>query len=161
MAAVNRKNSGPSTRGLSYPVPTTSKEIWLADAGAYVRSLRTTKQVARELRLVPRTVRRLVAAGELSPHPNLHGPNGDSLFDPDDIEALRQRRQAGRTLAQEDAEIIRGALAYITENEQRPLCPRCLSREVNRRADFCTPCDEQHRIWVAHHASTPAERLSS
>jgi hypothetical protein len=160
MAAANRKKSGPSTRGLSYPVTSTSKEIRLADVGAYVRSLRTTKQVARELRVVPRTVRRLVAAGELRPHPNLHGPNGDSLFDPDHIEALRQRRRAGRTLAQEDAEILRGALAYIAENESRPLCLKCAAREMNRGGTFCTPCEEQHRIWLANHA-TPAERLSS
>jgi hypothetical protein len=40
-------------------------------------------------------------------------------------------------------DVIAGALACIAENEAvRPLCPRCVAREVNRHGDFCTRCEQ-------------------
>lgn len=46
----------------------------------------------------------------------------DALSDPDVIGALK-------------------ALAEQHANAPGPLCPRCARREVNRKGDFCHPCD--------------------
>ncbi len=103
----------------------------------------TTKQAARSLKVVPRTIRRFVKAGELTPHSWRHGPNGQNLFTPSSVESLRQRRQAGRMMD----DVIAGSLALLAENHPgRPLCPQCAAREVNRGGNWCTRCEEKRSV---------------
>lgn len=56
--------------------------------------LLTSTQAAQRLGCSPRTVHRLVLANELEAALKLPGPNGAFLFDPDEIDAYRQQRDA-------------------------------------------------------------------
>jgi hypothetical protein len=107
----------------------------------------TTTEIMREFKVVRRTVRRWVAAGELNPLPTLHSAHGEQRFSLEEIEAFRERRRCGRSMA----DIVAAALAHIAENadENRMLCPRCVERSVNRRGDFCTRCEQERTASFA------------
>jgi DNA-binding transcriptional MerR regulator len=103
----------------------------------------TTREVARSLGVTTRTVRRWKAAGELVPDPNFKR-RAEHLFRRKDVEALRDRRRLGLTIA----ELMAGAGAYLARSRaesSRPLCPTCARREVNHHGDFCTPCEDERQ----------------
>jgi len=69
------------------------------------------------------------------------------VFEAEEIERLKTE------LRDPSKAIVRSAMQRLAERqaeEDRPLCPSCTKRRVNRGASLCTPCQEQHELQLAH-----------
>lgn len=113
------------------------------DQGIVPNRLYSTREVCVFLNCSRQTVTRLVSRGLLVPVQYM----GHNRFQGEDIVQLVVSR------THDDATIIRGALALLSEThaeEDRPLCPSCTKRRVNRGHSMCTRCEEQHELQLSH-----------
>ena len=104
----------------------------------------TTRDVCLVLRCHRNTVVNYVRRGLLAP---VRITTRKNLFRESDVAALIDR------VADDDAATIRAAMALLAEahaEDQRPLCPSCAKRRVNRSASLCTWCEQNAETQLLH-----------
>lgn len=128
-------------------------------AAAVTDRMLTTAETCQLLRCSRRTLNNYINRGRITP---VRISQRRNLYRYTDLEQLLQPEQS-------DAEIIRQALQSIAEHhadEQRPLCPDCGRRRVNRGQSICTYCQQnreaqlehKRRWWEAHGNDNRARR---
>jgi excisionase family DNA binding protein len=109
-----------------------------------VEDLFTTSETCELLRCSRRTLVNLVARGRLAP---VRVSARRNLFRRSDLERFVTEN------TNDDAEVFRDAFAFLAERqaeEDRPLCPSCTKRRVNRGANRCIRCQEQYELQLSH-----------
>jgi excisionase family DNA binding protein len=108
-------------------------------------NLLTTSQACATLNISRATLYRYIAAGRITP---IRLSNRAVRYDPAEL-----RRFVVASTAWTDPAVIVAAMTLIAEEqaeEQRPLCPKCGRRRVNRGGSLCTWCVEQHEVQLLH-----------
>lgn len=134
----------------------------MADVPTAEDQLLSTAQVCALLCVVPRTLRRYVGKGELLP---VRLTSRTNRYRVGDV----AQYIVEHTEAESCDEVVTQALAFLAERqaeEERPLCPSCARRRVNRGNDVCTVCkqqaeDERHykrNWWDEHGAQQRADK---
>jgi excisionase family DNA binding protein len=106
--------------------------------------LLTTAEACQQLRISRMTLWRYVKDGRISP---IRLSPRAVRYRPEDLDAITIDH------IDNDAETIRTAFQFLAERhaeEQRPLCPSCGKRRVNRGASQCTWCQQNHETQLLH-----------
>lgn len=106
----------------------------------------TTAETCAVLKISRKTLNRWVDRGLLAPIRLTARTNRFYVRDVDRLLAERSATSA-------DAAVIRGALELLAEQhaeDQRPLCPSCVKRRVNRSGSLCTWCEQNAEAQLLH-----------